>query len=71
VGVDPPAVHYVVGQEITIHMFEGEVEAMEVLGQTRGVHLEPLGRAATPADTIPVDSIGAQPPAQSATRRPS
>jgi lipopolysaccharide export system protein LptA len=48
-GVDLPAVHYVVGDEITIHMREGEVEAMEVVGQTRGVHLEPLGRAESAA----------------------
>jgi lipopolysaccharide export system protein LptA len=53
-GVDLPAVHYVVGDEITIHMKEGEVEAMEVVGQTRGVHLEPLGRrAAAVADSVP------------------
>jgi len=58
-GIDLPAVHYVIGQEITIHMSEGEVEAMEVVGQTRGVHLEPLGRPATPADSAAADSVGA------------
>ncbi len=42
-GVDLPALHYVMGDEITIIMREGTVEAMEVVGQTRGVHLEPLG----------------------------
>lgn len=41
-GVDPPAVHYVVGDRITIVMRDGEVERMEVEGQTEGVHLEPL-----------------------------
>lgn len=43
-GVDLPAVHYVVGDEITIYMEAGEVSEMKVLGQTRGVHLEPLRR---------------------------
>jgi hypothetical protein len=56
-GVDMPAVHYVLGDEITIHMREGEVEAMEVVGQTRGVHLEPLGPAGAAVDSIPADSI--------------
>jgi lipopolysaccharide export system protein LptA len=49
-GTDPPAVHYVVGDEITLIMEGGEVQAMEVVGQTRGVHLEPL-RA--PPDSLP------------------
>ncbi|MFC1662066.1 hypothetical protein ACFL3S_11565 [Gemmatimonadota bacterium] len=38
------AVHYVVGDEITLSFSEGEVERMEVSGATRGVHLEPLPR---------------------------
>jgi hypothetical protein len=38
------AVHYVVGDEITILFTEGEVERMEVVGTTRGVHLEPISR---------------------------
>jgi lipopolysaccharide export system protein LptA len=38
------AVHYVVGDQITILLSEGEVERMEVEGSTRGVHLEPVGR---------------------------
>jgi lipopolysaccharide export system protein LptA len=41
-GVDPPAVHYVVGNEITLIMENGEVRTMDVVGQTSGVHLEPL-----------------------------
>lgn len=41
-GVDPPAIHYVVGDRITIVMRDGEVERMEVVGSTTGVHLEPL-----------------------------
>ncbi|MEQ1855300.1 MAG: hypothetical protein ABL963_02465 [Longimicrobiales bacterium] len=52
-GVDLPALHYVMGDEITIVMRDGTVEAMEVVGQTRGVHLEPLGtaRSSQPADS--------------------
>jgi hypothetical protein len=47
-------VHYVLGDEITIVMRDGEVESMEVAGQTRGVHLEPLGAppAREPSDTL-------------------
>lgn len=41
-GVDPPAVHYVVGDRITIVMRGGDVDRMEVVGSTTGVHLEPL-----------------------------
>jgi lipopolysaccharide export system protein LptA len=55
-GVDPPAVHYVMGDEITIHMSEGEVQEMAVVGQTRGLHLEPV-QPATAAQ--PADSTGA------------
>ena len=66
-GEDPPAVHYVVGQEIRIFLDAGEVDQMRVAGQTRGVHLEPLRRAradsaqvadslAAPADTAVVDT---------------
>lgn len=62
-GTDPPAVHYVVGREIRITMEDGEIAAMQVEGQTRGVHLEPL--RAVPADTAVadtavVDTMGAQ-----------
>jgi hypothetical protein len=32
----------VIGDEITLVMLDGEVQSMEVVGQTRGVHLEPL-----------------------------
>lgn len=41
-GVDPPAVHYVVGDRITIVMRDGDVDRMEVVGSTTGVHIEPL-----------------------------
>lgn len=60
-GTDPPAVHYVTGTEIRIDMDAGQVSGMQVVGQTRGVHLEPLIRPPPPADTALVvsDSTGA------------
>ena len=51
-GADPPALHYVLGDEITLVMEDGQVRSMEVVGQTRGVHLEPLGGRARP-DSVP------------------
>jgi hypothetical protein len=54
-GVDPPALHYVVGNEITIRMRDGQVDGMEVVGRTRGVHLEPLARRA-PRDSV-IDTL--------------
>ncbi len=54
-GIDPPAVHYVVGSEIRIEMHGREIGGMQVTGQTQGVHMEP--RQLRPAlDTIPIDS---------------
>ena len=58
-GKDPPAIHYVLGDEITIVMVEGAVDRMEVVGQTRGVHLEPVLVVADSA----ADSLSAQPSA--------
>jgi lipopolysaccharide export system protein LptA len=60
-GTDPPAVHYVTGTEIRIDMDAGQVSGMQVAGQTRGVHLEPLILPPPPADTALVgpDSAGA------------
>ena len=61
-GSDAPAVHYVVGQEIRIRLDAGEVDEMRVMGQTRGVHLEPLRRATadstTAGDSIPPADAG-------------
>jgi lipopolysaccharide export system protein LptA len=59
-GTDAPAVHYVVGREIRITMDDGDIVAMQVEGQTRGVHLEPLGALAADtaaADTVAVDTV--------------
>ncbi len=55
-GVDPPAVHYVVGNQIRIEMRGQQVESMQVSGQTEGVHLEPLQRAPV-LDTAQVDTL--------------
>jgi lipopolysaccharide export system protein LptA len=54
-GVDPPAIHYVMGDEIRIVMKDGDVEALHVSGQTTGVHFEPLGRRPA-GDTLAVDT---------------
>jgi len=63
------AIHYVVGDEITVLLNpEGEAEKMEVVGQTRGIHLEPLGRKALGADSVAVDTLLV--PDTSAVRRP-
>ena len=53
------AIHYVVGSEITIRLNEeGEAEQMEVTGQTRGIHLEPVQRGDEPGDTLsPPDTL--------------
>jgi len=49
------AIHYVVGDEITITLnSEGEAERMEVKGQTRGIHLEPIRGAGVKKDTLSV-----------------
>ena len=59
VGTDPPALHYVVGSEITVTMADGEIDELRVVGQTRGVHLEPLpprtvADSANMADTLSI-----------------
>jgi lipopolysaccharide export system protein LptA len=47
------AIHYVVGDQITIILNEeGEAERMEVEGQTRGIHLEPIPGASGVPDTL-------------------
>jgi lipopolysaccharide export system protein LptA len=55
------AIHYVIGDEITILMSEGEVDRMEVTGTTRGIHLEPVAtrRRDIPPDTTAVQRGGA------------
>ena len=58
-GVDPPAVHYVVGSEIRIQMENQQVQGMQVAGQTQGVHLEPLQRRPPVDSTLVTDSLSA------------
>ena len=58
VGTDPPAVHYVVGDQITITMVNGEVDGMDVVGAARGVHLEPLVRTVAPDTLGDTASVG-------------
>jgi len=53
-GIDAPAIHYVMGDEITIIMNEGEADQLEVEGRTRGFHLEPL--PLSNPDSLAVDS---------------
>jgi hypothetical protein len=61
----------VVAREIRIVMEAGEVEAMHVVGQASGVHLEPLRRV-PPADTTVADSAatGAGMPPDTVDTRP-
>ena len=40
-GVDPPAVSYMVADQITIFMVEGQADRVESIGQVSGWHLEP------------------------------
>jgi len=47
------AVHYVTGDEITVYMTDGAVTSMEVVGQTRGLHLEPPAAPLPPAGVNP------------------
>ncbi len=61
IGRDPPALHYVTGTAILIEMEDGEIDGMEVEGQTRGVHLEPSVRRAQPRDTIATDTVRSAP----------
>lgn len=50
VGVDPPAVSYMVADTITIFMVDGQADRVESVGQVSGWHLEPLTRP--PADSL-------------------
>jgi hypothetical protein len=51
VGVDLPAVSYMVADQITIFMVDGQAERVESVGEVSGWHLEPIRRApAEPTD---------------------
>lgn len=45
-GAPMPALHYVMGDTITLRLQEGRIRQMEVVGQVRGVHWEPRARRA-------------------------
>ena len=76
-GVDPPSVHYVVGDQITLLMSEGDIEHMEVVGRTRGMHLEPFAvtqRADSTESAVPppgLDSVAAPTDTTQTVRRPT
>jgi hypothetical protein len=56
------AVHYVMGDQITILLNSaGEAERMEVVGQTRGIHLEPIEGEVGIADSLAVPDTAAVP----------
>jgi len=59
-GEERMAIHYVTGDEITIVMKEGEVERMEVAGDTHGIHMEPVAevRRGVVPDTTAVPPTG-------------
>jgi len=56
------AIHYVVGQQITILMDQGEVDRMEVAGTTRGIHLEPVRPARRGGGPVPDTARVSGPP---------
>lgn len=55
-GRPVPGVHYVVAQEITIVMADGEVDRLVTRGSASGYHFEPASRA----DSIVIDTTGVQ-----------
>jgi len=55
-GIDPPAVHYVLGTDITIVLDSGQVDHMDVV-DPKGWHFEPLTQAAM--DSLAADSAQA------------
>jgi lipopolysaccharide export system protein LptA len=59
-----PSFHYVIGDEITILLTQGEVEKMEVSGRTRGIHLEPVIRRGSQGGQVR-GVAGSQPPRRS------
>jgi hypothetical protein len=54
---DLPAIHYVTAERIVIEMKEGEIDRMDVTGQTEGVHAEPAACAPAEADSASPDSV--------------
>lgn len=62
------AIHYAVGDTITIEMREGEVERMVVVGRTAGWYADPVGGVAPPTDTV--RTPGSPPATDSTPARP-
>jgi len=60
------AIHYVIGDEITIVMQDGEVDRMEVAGETHGIHLEPVAEGRS---RVVPDTTAARPPGGPGGRR--
>ncbi|MCE2398380.1 MAG: hypothetical protein J4F34_04945 [Gemmatimonadetes bacterium] len=59
----PPALHYVSGDQVTVHMEGRQVVRMEIEGRTVGYHFEPIPPDSTELapDSLPLDSlIGAE-----------
>jgi hypothetical protein len=65
VGLDPPAVSYMVADQITIFMVGGQADRVESVGQVSGWHLEPLKRAPPDSLSAPAvaDSVEVEPTA--------
>ncbi|MCY3808863.1 MAG: hypothetical protein OXG58_05475 [Gemmatimonadetes bacterium] len=55
----PPALHYVSGDRITVHMEGRQVVRMDIEGRTTGYHFEPLppDSAELAPDSLPLDSL--------------
>ena len=64
-----PALHWVEGEEIVVHMEGRQVVRMDVQGQTVGYHLEPLPPdAAAPPDSAAVQDSATAPPDSAAVQ---
>lgn len=64
------ALHYVTGDEITIILDQGEIDRMEVVGQTEGLHLEPVAPDGPPPDTAAGPPAGVATPGTTGVVRP-
>jgi hypothetical protein len=57
-GVDPPAISYMVADEITIYMVDGQADHVESVGDVSGWHLEPLRPEPADSTQTPEDTPG-------------
>lgn len=58
IGVDPPAISYLVARQITIFMVDGQADRVESVDDVNGWHLEPLKRQPADSTATPPDSTG-------------